>query len=273
MEYYRHLHGPFPTCKSHESLVQLLAVGEPRPNGSNLRINEILHRQQYVFYPKDEVRRVLGEEEVVKKIVGCRCDTCKNYLRMTGGEFKEVTNAILSQERPKIILLAILIYIGRSYLIRFFAMKNSVHDSALALEKQLLSTEGCPPLLKAGIEKSPNPTDQAGDEQEWFLNNYYMAKNLFDPPVFSTSDDWTLSYHDDCRFPFLDDKKHGEGSFGKVYKFNIHPNYLHVDPESKKKDWYRRRKNQVGPLSFCVCSHIADVSAACICSKNPTQNR
>ena len=251
MEYYRHIHGPSPKCKSHEYLVQLLAIGEPRPNGSNLRINEILYHQQYVFYPKDKVRRVLGEEDVIK-IVGCRCDLCKSHLKMTPGEFQEVTNAILSQERPKIVFLAILIYIGRSYLIRFFAMKNSVHDSALALEKQLLSTEGCPPLLKDGIEMHQVPTAQGEEEQDWFLNNYYMAKNLFDAPVFSTSDDWTLSYHDDCRFPFLDDKEHGEGAFGKVYKFNIHPSYLHVDHESEKKDWYRRRKDQVGSMFFRI---------------------
>ena len=250
MEYYRHLHGPSPNCISYEYLVQLLAIGEPRPNGSDLLINEILHRQEDVFYPKDEVRRVLGEEDVIKKILGCRCDLCKSYLKMTAGEFQEVINAILSQERPKIVFLAILIYIGRSYLIRFFAMKNSVHDSALALEKQLLSTEGCPPLLKAGIEKRQVPTHQGEEEQDWFLNNYYMAKNLFDAPVFSTSDDWTLSYHDDRRFPFLDDKEHGEGSFGKVYKFNIHPSYLYVDDESKKKNWYRRRKKQVGAMIF-----------------------
>ena len=241
MDYYRHKHGPFSDCVSHEYLMRILAIGEPRVVKHPLRIKDILDRQDSVFFPKDEVRKVLGSKKVLESILRCRCNQCGEYLKMTLSESKEIALSILSQDRPKVVLLAILVYLGRTFLIRYLAQQDSIHDDALAIDREMLSADDFPDLTGLGDQARPSPS-QLSEQQDWFLDNYHLARMLFDPPAFRTRDKWTFNYPKDCRFPFLDDQKHGAGSFGEVYKFNIHQDYLHVDPECAKKDWYRSKR-------------------------------
>ena len=241
MDYYRHVHGPSPGCRSHEYLIRILAVGEPRVVRAPLRIKDTLDRQDSLFFPKEEVRKVLESEEVLEWILRCRCPQCEKYLKMSSGESKEIARSILSPDHPKVVLLAILIYLGRVYIIRYLAQRDSVHDAALAIEHDMLSADGFPDLSGSG-KQSQEAWSQSKEDKDWFLDDYHLARTLFDPPAFRTKDKWTFNYPPDCRFPFLDDQKHGEGSFGEVYKFNIHRDYLDVDPECAKKDWYRNNR-------------------------------
>ena len=219
--------------------MQLLALGEPHEVGSTLRIKDILHRQDLVFYPKNEVRKVLGNEMSVGTILLCRCDQCRKYFRMDPGQRKEIMHSILSRDSPKVILLAILLYLGRGHLIRSLATRDSLHDAALAaIDREMVSAEDF--LEFFGTEGEMNGVSQK--EQDLFIDNYHTVRMLFDPPVFRTKADWTTFHPWDCHFPFLDDEKHGEGSFGEVYKFNIHESCLDIDLETTKKDWYRNRK-------------------------------
>ena len=242
MDYYRHIHGPFPDCVSHNYLMQILAIGEPPVARSPLRIKDILHRQESLFFPKAEVWRVLENKEVLEQILRCRCEQCEKYLVMSKTESKEIAQSILSQDHPKVVLLAILIYLGRVFLIRYLAQGDSVHDAALTIDREILCADDFPDLSGKG-KQANRAASRSSEDQEWFLEDYHLARMLFDPPAFRTKDKWTLSYPKDCRFPFVDDQKHGEGSFGEVYKFNIHPNYLDIDPECAKRDWYQ---NQTG---------------------------
>ena len=218
--------------------MRILAVGEPRMR-PHVRIKDIIDRQESTFFPKNEVRKVLENGEVLEDILRCRCDQCRRYLIMSASDSKEIAHSILSSDRPKVVLLAILLYLGRSFLIRYFAQQDSVHDAALVIDPKILSAKDFPDLLALGSQ-SNQASSQSSEQQEWFLENYHLARMLFDPPAFRTKDKWTFNYPEDCRFPFLDDQKHGEGSFGEVFKFNIHRDYLSVDPECAKKDWYSK---------------------------------
>lgn len=218
-------------------------IAEPRIGTDSMRLQDISRRAESVFYPKDEVKRILQKEEAIEEILGCRCQECERRLKMNREEMKEIVHSILSATHPKVILVAILIYMNRIFLICPLAHRPGIHDEALAIEQDLLCAEEV-----HGTSRESRPSlFQSSGEREWFLDNYRSARMLFDLPVFRTGVSWTCNYPEDVRFPFLDDHKHGEGSFGEVYKFKIHPSYQVLNSVSTQNDWVENKKEAGDP--------------------------
>lgn len=222
MEIYRQRNGPQSSCHSHRYLAQILAIGEPvLDTNDNVRIRDLQQREGSVFYPKDQVYRILQKNDI-RHILACRCSECKEYLKMSKEEQDEILQATLNPTSPSIILLAMLIYLGKPYVIKWLSRRSDVHDRSPGLHSEVLSTEEWSELLHCQVE------NKRLDKRDCFLDNYTYVATLFHPPVFQPRP-WTVLHADNTRFPFLDDQWHRSGSFGEVRKFNIHKSYLDVE--------------------------------------------
>ena len=248
MHHYRQTYGPFSGCSSYQYLSKLLSIRQPE---ITLRIKDIQSNQETVFFPRSRVREILGKKDAIDDILQCRCPRCKKHLVSTSGDAEEISQSILSRNHPKVLLLAILIYLGYSYLIKFLALQAEIHDSALSIEERLLERDDFPDLMPIG-SAAINSAMRRRAEAKLFLDNYRQVRMFFDLPVFNTSERWTQRWDDDYRFPFLDDQKHGEGAFGQVFKFNIHPEYLNdIDANYARKDWWLTKNKVRFSPAYC----------------------
>lgn len=262
MELYRKVHGPHPGCNSHALLQDILATGEPEVDVENPRIVDLLDREQILFYPKSKIKSLLGDATAIKSILGCRCETCRKHLEMSDSDRDEIISAILNPKRPKILLLAILVYLGRGYMIRQLSRRDGIDDSALDLTPQRLNESTWAKLFDTPVvDGSISP--EGVQKMNAFLENYGFAVDLFNAPVFSTLKPWTHEYSKGRRFPYLNDQPHSRGSFGEVRKFNIHPDYLEVDEAVEQKERLREAK-KVG-YSVNVTQEDPDWETASVC--------
>jgi hypothetical protein len=241
MELYWQIHGPHPSCKSYEILQKILAAGKPAVNLDSPRITELVRREQTVFYPRGDIEKLLGNKSIVTSILRCVCESCSKRLRMSDVDRDEITNAVLNPERPKILLLAVLVYIGYAFMIKQLSRLDGIHDSALALTSQRLDENSWAEILDTSLVHGKIDAKGA-EKRDCLLENYSFAADLFNAPIFSTSKLWTEIHSRHRRFPFLDDQHHGFGSFGEVRKFNIHPDYLETNENIAATEWYREAK-------------------------------
>ena len=213
-----------------------MAIGEPlRTTNTNVRIRELQRQEELVFYPKDEVNKILNSTLSVRDILDCRCPVCERHLRARTIEQDEILQATLNPKSPKVIILAILIYLGKSFVIKWLSRRNGLHDQSPRLDSTILSTKEWAELLSCEVEHKE--LDKRGlDERACFLDNYAFVVELFNPPTFRT-EDWTFEYSESTRFPFLDDQWHRNGSFGEVRKFSIHKSYLDIHGNLEGKRW------------------------------------
>jgi hypothetical protein len=227
MEIYRQRNGPPSSCHRPRYLAQILAIGEPAlDTNDNVRIRDLQKREGSVFYPKEQVYRIL-QKTVILHILKCRCSECKEYLVISKDEQDEILQASLNPTNPSIILLAMLMCLGKPYVIRWLSRRSDVHDRSPGLHSEVLSTEEWLKLLHCQVENKR--LDKQGlDKRDCFLDNYTYVVTLFHPPVFQPGQ-WAVRHADNTRFPFLDDQWHRSGSFGEVRKFNIHKSYLDLE--------------------------------------------
>ena len=228
MDTYRVLNGPPRECFSQSLLPRILGVGQPAIDLKHPTLDILQEREQVLFFPHkaiNELFRPKHDINPVNSILSCRCERCRKGL---GGRnlIEQGPLADRIVERPLTILLAILIFIGHTHLIGHFASHDRIDDSSLDSVTEYIRSE-------ENLEKWQKLLPLHG--VEGFCKLYNSARNLFQPPTFSM-DRPTAQYLSTQRMPFLDDQLHDRGSSGKVYKFNIHPDYL--EEEIKKEDWY-----------------------------------
>jgi hypothetical protein len=228
-------------CHSHSYWQRLRRVA--RPTVDPTRIKELYKRENVLFYAKKDVYGILGEEAALDDILRCRESCCKQHLMMADTEPKMIKDSVLNKNKPKVILLAILIYLGKSYMIWRLSKHDKLHDSALdALHGMASESDSTWIEMWADLLKRPTEggklSKKCREEIDTFLENYRFVTNLFDLPVFSTQNSWDMGYSEDRRLPFLDDELHCEGTDTDIHKFNIHEDYLDVDPKYAQKEWY-----------------------------------
>ena len=240
MDTYRVLHGPPLDCVAQSFLRRIHEVGQPPIDLKHSTLDELQDRDRVLFFPHKaihELFRPKNDTNPVRSILECKCKRCRKDHGRNLMERVPLADRIV--ERPLTVILAILIFIGHTHLIRLFASHNRINDNSLdSVTEYIRSEENAKELSSLlslhGIED--------------FCKLYKSARNLFQPPTFSIGKP-TEHYFSTQRMPFLNDQIHDRGSSGKVYKFNIHPDYL--DEEIKNEDWYSS-SNPVG-TNICVC--------------------
>ena len=228
MDTYRVSHGPPPECIAHSFLPDILGLGQPSTDLKHPEVHKLQERDQVLFFPHKaihELFRPKHDTNPVKKILECKCRRCRTGH---GGRNLLERGPLVDRivERPLTVLLAILIFIGHAHLIGHFASHDRIYDSSLDSVTEYIRGEENPGKWQKLL--SLHGVDG-------FCKFYNSARNLFQPPMFSVGKP-TAHFLPTQRMPFLDDQLHDRGSSGKVYKFNIHPDYL--DDEIKKEDWY-----------------------------------
>lgn len=250
MEIYRQTYGPHENCRSYKYLTKISAIGQPQADGRTLRIKDLQRREELLFYPKDDIIKLFGPD-VIQDIIQCRCDVCFGHLKISGTDQTELLGSITSRKRPKVVLLAILVYFGKSFVIKYISRLDTIYDAALAISARTLQDKVWAEIFECKLEDGKLSTETE-EMRAAFLDNYAFVANLFNPPVFSTAESWMSEYTEDRRLPFLDDAEHSTGSFGEVRKFNIHPSYLDVEEHFRQRDWCIRKKKST--YSFSLAS-------------------
>lgn len=229
-------------CHSNKYWQEIRKAGRPKIDFT--RLKDLYYREHTLFYPKREVENILKNEEAIDHILACRESCCKKHLVMAETERRMIVDSVLDRGRPKIILLAILICLGRSFMIAKLSKVDNLYDGALG-NLYNTSSNGDSTYSKMWSAFLELPLEDgrlsaaAKEQRDGFLENYTFLTNLFDAPVFSTQNSWVTDYPEDKRLPFLDDELHWEGTDTVIRKFNIHDQYLVVDQKYAMKDWYR----------------------------------
>ena len=123
---------------------------------------------------------------------------------MNPSKFESLVDWVMENK----ILLAILIYLGHTWLVKSLKEKGDkiTHGNLDAVSNVISERQF------VGLRQN-------------FDKYYKSALYLFRPPKFATGKP-TFSYDDRDRFPYLKNKLVGRGSMGKVFKVKIHPDYI-----------------------------------------------
>ena len=171
MDAYRITLGPNPGCATWPFLRQIIQAGQPPLDIQKSDIRQLQEHEQIVFFPKSAIRDISRSAEgrvLVHKILICRCHSCGRCDASQGSELHKIENTII--QAPATILLALLIYIGHGYLIRYFAAQDRCKDSSLDSVTTIIRND------------SNNWKKRlATDNIEAFCRIYDSARNLFDP--------------------------------------------------------------------------------------------
>ena len=228
MDRYREINGSPSDCESHKYRRLIFQLGLPEVDMNSTSIRDLQYLERATFYPPT-VTRIFNRSRV-DDILSCRCDYCKATRRTTSTEIQARTDAVLDEQRPCKMLLAILIYLGRADLIHDFIRGNVTDVSSHPGVRQVLRDQYGGSHGRLGSQQT---VDQ-------FCDKFEEVLALFRPEHFTLNSP-SHNYIRNCRFPFLNDQYHASGSFGKVRKFNIHPDFL--DEEIKQSSWYKESGN------------------------------
>ena len=210
MEIYRTLNGPFPGCPSHTVLQKIYQIALPKLRDGDGDVEDIAHaslkvlneRDPKMFFPEGAVKHIL-DEGTIWEVLDCKGDCCRHARENSLSDFPVLVTWVFNRAR---ILLAVLIYLGHKTWINTFR-ERGIGDAHLDKVTNFITTER-PLGLSPGFAKS-----------------YEKALDLFRPPTFVMGEP-KFTYDDNQRFPYIEDEQCGEGSFGKVRRFEIHPDYL-----------------------------------------------
>ena len=227
MDSYRILQGPPQDCQSYPFLKSIMDLALPKIDPELATLEDLQERDRVMFFPHKQIYALLNSDvdaNPIRSILECKCKFCceKHGTRNMTERVQHVHQIV---EKPMIILLAILIYIGHAPLIGHFATYHRISDTSLdSVTDTVRSKEEIKKFRKL---LAPRSIDM-------FCNLYNSAKNMFQPAEFRVNSP-TMYYLNTHRMPFMDEIEHDRGSSGKVYKFNIHPDFL--DEGFKDQEW------------------------------------
>jgi hypothetical protein len=214
MEIYRINEGPFPGCPSYDALRDIYRTAQP-PLPAQSPLDVLKERDSKMFFPRAAIKRILDKHRI-SKILDCSCKRCEIGRESNLPKFDALVNWVSQHGR---IVLAILIYLGQTWLIKYLGGKaDRVSDDNLDAVLGIFANQQPPGLPKH------------------FMQSYQSALYLFQPPRFML-DSPNLIYDKHQRFPYLNEEFVAQGSFGKVYKFEIHPDYLDQQMAKKYTGW------------------------------------
>jgi hypothetical protein len=169
-------------------------------------IDAMEERQSIMFFPRIAIKNILSKARI-ETILKCECDSCKQGRESSPPKFDMLVTWVMDHGK---ILLAILIYLGHTWLIKSLGGKaDRISDGNLDAVLTVISE-------RRPVGLSPN-----------FKTSYRTALRLFQPRTFTMGSP-TFSYTPQDRFPYLNTKplSIANGSFGEVFSFEIHPDYI-----------------------------------------------
>jgi hypothetical protein len=233
MDIYRTRVGPFPGCPSHEALKDIYDVAQP-PLPSDIDrcdIDVVEERQSSMFFPRKAIKDILDKPRI-EIILKCNCESCTRGHESSPPKFETLVAWVVDHGR---ILLAILIYLGHTWLINSLGQRSDrISDENLEAVLNVISE-------RRPVGLSPN-----------FKRSYKSALRLFQPRKFTMGSP-TFSYSHQDRFPYLNTKSIAKGSFGEVFSFEIHPDYIDDKVlEKYSQPQWSPTKTKVSLLSTCI---------------------
>jgi hypothetical protein len=251
MEIYRTIHGPFPGCPSHDVLQRMYRIALPTLSADDIAecsLEALKKRDSKMFFPRRELIEDILSEEQIELVLKCDCVRCVDGRENSLPDFQALVKWVTKHAR---LLLAILIYLGHTRWIKEFQAR-SISDADL--HKVITSISSRRPVgLSPGFKKS-----------------YETTLDLFSPPVFVMGDP-KFNYDDNQRFPYLNDTHHKEGSFGKVRRFEIHPDYLDPSLQSIALKYAPPSAGGTGPGSVRI-SYMSlastDIRSVCLLERS-----
>ncbi|KAF3935335.1 hypothetical protein ABW19_dt0208336 [Dactylella cylindrospora] len=210
-DYLQNLFWNATHCAGHKYYQKILSVEQPKFEG-----RRDLDR---IFYPMSDVQNVL-DDRALEDIISCECLGCKSFpirkscsnqsKRWYGSELDvdQVKKGITSKTEPRYIVLAILLCMGQSYLIRHLG--GEYWDAKLPDPPEQLQG-----LLPHNITK------------EAFSQRFKELARRFPRRIFEP---WTDSlqpeFSEDDILPFVSDRVCSDTSgYGTVYRFKIYDCY------------------------------------------------
>lgn len=233
MDIHHLIRRPCPDCETLHFLDLIGGTALPPIGLGRIDLHQIAKRESIKFFPQRAIREIFSLQDgknPVEKILKCRCKTCSRVKAPSNAELKAIARKIMQEG---ITLLAIFIYIGHGYLIRYFGPIDRVSDNSLDSVTEHLRRE-------ENLEKCRKLLEPM--EIDSFCAFYNSARDIFQPPKFEIGGP-TQPFGDSYRMPFLDDEAHAKGGSGEVRKFNIHEDYL--DEGIQSADWYRDHSSKV----------------------------
>jgi hypothetical protein len=247
MDIYRTRVGPFPGCPSYDALKLIYREAQPPlPSAiENYDIDALEKRQSIMFFPRKAIKDILDEDRI-KAILKCDCVICVKGREFSPPRFKDLVHWVENHGK---VLLAILIYLGHTYLMKTLGGETDrVSDDRLEAVPGVLSS-----LSRRPVGMSPN-----------FHTSYKSALHLFQPRTFTMGSP-SFRYGEKDRFPYLNEKSIDQGSFGEVFQFEIHPDYLDKSIDEKFKEWSPTKTTVSIPLSYPLRTNIVLIKQVCIC--------
>jgi hypothetical protein len=180
-------------------------------------IDALEERQSIMFFPRTAIKDILSKARI-EKILKCECASCEQGRESSPPKFDSLVTWVMDHGK---ILLAILIYMGHTWLMKSFGGKvDRISDDNLDAVLTVISE-------RRPVGLSPS-----------FKKSYRAALRLFQPRTFTMGSP-TFSYTPQDRFPYLHTKSIAKGSFGEVFSFEIHPDYIDKEVLEKytQSDW------------------------------------
>ncbi|KAF3910985.1 hypothetical protein AA313_de0201455 [Arthrobotrys entomopaga] len=219
-------------CQSYKYLLKILDVEQPKFRTPS----EKLRNLEKLFYPISDVKEVFMKDGVLQDIIGCtRCRGCRDFAEpgMAGNRLEEdsLIKSIKDPQRPRFILLAILLCMGQTYLIWHL---NGDRFSDLTLDN--ISNQMV--LPRAHLQRLLPQSLSVED----FLDRFQMLRRRFDLKTFDQfSKGRRLEFDEEDILPFHYDEPYSSSSYGIVRKFQIYDCYNNIYHNDRKVTHFARK--------------------------------
>ncbi|KAK6532038.1 hypothetical protein TWF694_003201 [Orbilia ellipsospora] len=219
-------------CQSYQYLAKILDVEQPKFKTPS----EKLQNLDKLFYPLSDVKEVFMRDGVLRNIVGCtRCGGCRSFVvpGMVGNLLEEdsVIKSVMDPQRPRFILLAILLCMGQTYLIRHL---NGDRFSDITLD----NISNGMVLPRANLQRLLPQSLSVED----FLDRFQMLRRRFDLKTFDQfSKGRRLEFDEEDILPFHKDEPYSSSSYGIVRKFEIYDCYNNIYHNDRKVTQFARK--------------------------------
>jgi len=204
---------PPSQCRATRLKGQLEKVREARLQAAGHRNSA--PEYQPLFFPLDAIKEVLNREQV-RSVLECPCEWCEkiaNYTPKLMGYENGTTYVDFIMKRA-LRLFALLVHVGLSALISRF-VKTDDHILNEELDRERLKK-----TYLGGIDSLTAVPAQVLDG---LLDAFLNGRHEFNPPVFDGG--WLEQWDEKKALPFINTEFVGEGSYGRVYSFQIYPGY------------------------------------------------
>ncbi|KAF3940878.1 hypothetical protein ABW19_dt0209552 [Dactylella cylindrospora] len=217
LEYELALGWELNACKAFKYFREILRLEQPKFS----TFSEKDRKSGKIFYPISDVKKLFLRDGVLQDIISCsECGGCDRFPGLSGTknhhlEQNLVIRSVMDPDRPRFILLAILVCMGQSYLIRYL---DSGKFSDITLDNITNPTLLPPKDIRAWLPETISV--------EQFLDRFLMLRRRFDLKTFDRFHvGGSLEFDESEILPFHKDEPHSASSFGIVRKFEIYPCY------------------------------------------------